>query len=69
MATTFLNKKKMDILYVKQIDIKVTAKIKCLSRALSHHEPERHRFYKGLELLWRDATPLFHKKFHHFMFC
>ena len=28
-----------------------------------------HRFYKCLELYWKDTTSFFHKKFHNLMFC
>jgi hypothetical protein len=28
-----------------------------------------HRFYKCLELYWKDVPPFFHEKFHNLVFC
>jgi hypothetical protein len=51
-----------------------TTHIKCLNRALgttsqnSFNKPWQ-KLYKCLELYWRDATPFFHEKVHHLVFC
>ena len=51
---------------------KANPNIKCLNRVLGHQNSFGalwHRFYKCLELYWRDVTPFYHVKFHHLVFC